>query len=84
MSLSSASSLSFRAIFLALIIPLLRLLFSIVSFFLKRFLTLAALLGTISLAFFLIYQEYPYLSQTEALLLFRLQSLKALLEISHI
>ena len=48
MSLSSASSHSFRAIFLALIIPLLRLLFSIVSFFLKRFFALAALLGTTS------------------------------------
>ena len=47
MSLSSSASLSFRAIFLALIIPLLRLLFSIVSFFLKRFFALAALLGTI-------------------------------------
>ena len=71
-----ASSL---ARFLSLSIFLLRVLFSTASLRLKRLRALAALLGTISLAFFLIYQEYSYLGQTEALLLFRPQYLKALL-----
>ena len=71
-----ASSL---ARFLSLSIFLLRVLFSTASLRLKRLRALAALFGTISLAFFLMHQEYSYLGQTEALLLFRLQCLKALL-----